>query len=162
MSKEYLCKAVLESGEICNETAPDKFSKGRYTICIDCKRKYHRTHSKKQYEAKKIEFSLNPIENLNENIGKIGDNMKRLIEDMIYTYPFKGIGIAIPEKFIEFQNSFNELNDTLFLKITELRNENYYLKENNKMLLNKISNLDYKIDEINSRLVELSKCFVKF
>jgi hypothetical protein len=63
MSKEYHCVQVNDE-KICNETNPDKFIKGRYTTCINCKNKYLKEYRQKVKNSKELESNMNLIEKI--------------------------------------------------------------------------------------------------
>ena len=52
MSKVYFCKQEKE-GKICSESNPDKFPKGRYSICKECKRNHYNINRDIILERKK-------------------------------------------------------------------------------------------------------------
>jgi hypothetical protein len=63
MSKQHFCKKYRDN-ILCGEKDPEKFEKGRYSICNECKKKQIYAIQKAKKEKQKIdEVSLNENKN---------------------------------------------------------------------------------------------------
>ena len=79
MSKQHFCKKYKDN-ILCGEKDPEKFEKGRYSICNDCKKKQIYAIQKAKKEKQKIdEVKLNEIKNPID-IQFIVKEMKQVIE----------------------------------------------------------------------------------
>lgn len=164
-ARSYNCKQE-KNGEICGEINPDKFLKGRYTMCIECKNNYHKKYHKKVLAAKEIEMNMTIVERINENRGDLGKNVHDMVVDIYQTYPLEGVGIAIPGKLKEFEDDILEFkSDILNLlfkmdkKIENLVKENETLKEEKENLKKNNTDLKNRLDQLND---SYSKVLVKY
>jgi uncharacterized protein YaaN involved in tellurite resistance len=157
MSKEYICKQIKD-GEICGETNVDKFIKGRYSTCIECKNKYLQEYRKKAIAAKELEMNMTIVERINQNKGDLGKNIHDMMTDMYWTYPIKDIGIALPVKLKEYEDEMKNFIskasnimqgmekklEHLIKENTKLKEENIKIKENKEDLKNSLEQLNEK------------------
>jgi hypothetical protein len=154
MSKEYHCVQVNDE-KICNETNPDKFIKGRYTTCINCKNKYLKEYRQKVKNSKELESNMNLIEKINENKGDLGENVYEMMVDMFHTKPIKGLDIAIPGKIQEIEDNICEFIKKSSLILVGMEKNINSLVEENKNLKNKEKDLKKDYDKIKREYEEL-------
>ena len=164
MKKEYFCKQVKDE-KICGKTNPIDFPKGRYTMCMECKNEYHKVISKRVYQEKKRTLEIPAIERMNQNIGKLGDNVKELFDNIIAFEPIPGVGIAIPQRFIQLEEFFktklqetNNLVLSLQTKLVSVENKNKELCLKNQSLESEINRLKEKIFDDNTE--KISKIYL--
>ena len=157
MSKEYSCKKV-KNGEICGETNPDKFVKGRYTTCIECKNSYHKDYHKKVVLNKELEKNTTLIEKINQNKGDLGENVYDMVVDVFHTYPIKGIDLCIPMKLKEYEDEMKTFMSKASIiiqgmekKVNQLINENVKLKEEKNNFKKEKEDLKNSLDSLNEK-----------
>jgi hypothetical protein len=100
--KIYLCKQIKDS-KICGETNSEKFQKGRYSSCKECRNSYIRDYNKRLYEEEKSVKNMNLTKKITDGKGDLGKNVHDLIIHILETYPLDGIGIALPMKFEDLE-----------------------------------------------------------
>jgi hypothetical protein len=161
MSKEYSCKQLI-NGEICGETNPEKFIKGRYTACIDCKNKYHKDYHKKVILNKEVERNMTIVERINENRGDLGKNVYDIVVDVFHTYPLKGVGISIPEKLKEYEDEMKRfitkmsiISQGMEKKINQLIDENSRLKEEKNIFKKESEDLKISLDQLSEKYTSI-------
>jgi hypothetical protein len=151
MSKSYYCKEIKEK-EICGETDPDKFPKGRYSTCKECRNFFVRDYNRKLKTEEKIVKKMEITDKISENRGELGKNIHDLIVHILETYPLNGIGIALPVKIEDIEtvaiqdytrnkDRIEDIEKDLIKEIKHLKQENTNLKhelfELKKVLINK-------------------------
>jgi hypothetical protein len=159
--RTYECKQE-KNGEICGISDPEKFVKGRYTMCIDCKNEYHKKYHKKVLASKEVEMNMTIVEKINENRGDLGKNVHDMVVDIYQTYPLEGVGIAIPGKLKEFEDDIidfkmNILNliSKMDKKIENLVKENETVKEEKENLKKNNTDLKNQLDTLNEKYFNL-------
>jgi hypothetical protein len=145
MSKVYFCKQQKDS-EICGESNPDNFPKGRYSICKDCKLEYHKKQSHQKYLRKKAELTVPIVERMNKNLGDNGSNTKELLLQTLSYDLIGSMELTIPEKFIELETKCNKIYNEMNSQNIELNKKITLLKTENKCLRNLIQKIGSKLD----------------
>jgi hypothetical protein len=145
MSKVYFCKQEKDT-EICGESNPDNFPKGRYSICKECKLEYHKKQSHQKYLRKKTELTVPIVERMNKNLGDNGTNTKELLVQTLSYDIIDTIGMTIPEKFIELETKYNKIFSEMNSQNIELNKKITLLKEENKFLRTLVQKIGSKVD----------------
>ncbi len=152
MSKEYFCKQ-LKGKEICGETIPNKFPKGRYSSCKECRKSYVRKYNKQLHEEEKIVKKMEITDKISENRGDLGKNIHDLIVHILETYPLKNIGIALPVKIddleIKLIQDYTRNKDRIEDTETELQKQINTLKQENINIKKELHELKIKLSKNN-------------
>jgi hypothetical protein len=152
MSKEYYCNQRIGK-EVCGESDPSKFQKGRYSSCKECRNKYIRNYNKQLREEEKIVKKMEITDKITENKGDLGNNVHNLIVHILETYPLRNIGIALPIKLEDIKTDM--IKDYTYLKgkneesETKLQKQINTLKQENTMLKNELQDLKGKLSKNN-------------
>ena len=139
MSKEYFCKQI-KGLDLCGESDPEKFSKGRYSSCKECRNLYGKNYNKKLREDERKEKEMDYIEKIDNDKGNLGLNIKNLVIDTIHQYPlFEGGTILqriekkemnISEYIFKIQSKFEKYETEL----KQLKNENNEIIKQNESI----------------------------
>jgi hypothetical protein len=133
MSRTYLCTKLSFGGFQCGETDPEKFPKGRFSECKECKNRYIREYS----NNKRHEGINNVVEKIDPK-----KELRLVIENTISNEPlFKGFSIVkaiergeetVSDLSLNISEKIDMLNRNIKLLFHEnelLRNELNFLKE---------------------------------
>lgn len=150
MPKEYYCKQ-LKGFFNCGETDPEKFEKGRYTTCRECRKNFMKEYNKDQREEIRRDKEMNSIEKIDNNKGDLGKNMQTLIIDTIQDFPVYE-GHTILERIERREFIMSDYANSLQVKHESYnKNINNIIKEN-ESLKKEIESLRSEIIQIKSIL----------
>jgi len=134
MSKVYFCTKLTFGGFQCGETDPEKFPKGRYSECKECKNRYSRDY-----------FHNRRNEEINNKVEKIDpkQEIRTVVENTILQSPLiKGISVEksitrLEENVSEILVSFSEKIDILNAHIKVILQENQLIRKELEFIKNK-------------------------
>jgi hypothetical protein len=147
VEKSYYCKQMKE-GYSCGETDPEKFQKGRFSACKECRNSYIREYNKRLYEEEKLVKKMEIPVKITEGRGDLGKNVHDLIINILETYPLKDIGIALPIKF-------QDIEIEMVQDYTRHKNRIDELEEKFNKLQSKILNLEKENQDLKKEIIEL-------
>jgi len=157
MSKEYFCRQI-KGLDLCGETDPKKFAKGRYSSCKECRNEYGKNYNKKLREEERKEKEMDYIEKIDNDKGNLGQNIKNLVVETIHHYPLFEDGtilqriekkeINISEYIFKIQTKFEKYEKEL----KELKNINNEVIKQNELLLKENEHLRKEIINIKNIL----------
>lgn len=101
MPKVYFCDKIFE-GKVCGETNQDKFEKGRYSLCKECKKKqvYQIRKSKKEEDKDK---KIKEVD--------LEGNLREIAADTIMKIPLKN-GDTIQENFKDLSREISSVRES--------------------------------------------------
>jgi hypothetical protein len=171
MSKVYFCKKLNSEFIQCGESDPDKFQKGRYSICKNCqKMEIYELRRKKKELSELEELKKDDTESKIEKVVKrtlvkspliegksatdiLSKSFKEISEISETSHVFKVKKDGLNQNFQILNSSINETKEN-YSKITSYCKQ---LEENDKILKNQIEDLKNIISRLEGRINFLEK-----
>jgi hypothetical protein len=135
MTKQYFCKNVIDTIP-CNESDPDNFVKGRYSICIKCRNSKNR-QTMKDKKVKETKDEINEVDN--------GKNIQKIVD-----YSLKNKNFTDGTSLYETIQKINEENKVLVKKIEVFEK----FEKNYEKIINAFNLMKLKIENLESELIE--------
>lgn len=132
--KVYYCEYIEKNG-MCKETKEENFQRGRYNICLECRKKqskdYRETFKEEKYKKLDPDKDLKKFTKvlINENFSKINKDVNKLNEKIINAIDLENRRSHYLQQCIE----------KAFCQIEDLRSENEILKKEIKKLYRKFN-----------------------